>query len=115
MKQSGNVYQRMPRAIWFYEKTAILYVSWGGNDAIYNQPYFKRFPKDTVRGYGVEVVLLVDDIESFYEQVKDVANIVEPLVEQHWGLKDFRCTDPFGYYLRFTSKHNILDKGNAVD
>ncbi len=88
---------------------------WGGNDAIYSQPYFKRFPKDTVRGYGVEVVLLVDNIESFYEQVKGVASIVEPLAEQPWGLKDFRCIDPFGYYLRFTSKHNILDKGNAVD
>ena len=88
---------------------------WGGNDVIYSQPYFKRFPKDTARGYGVEVVLMVDDIEGFYKQVKDVANIVEPLVEQPWGLKDFRCIDPFGYYLRFTSKHNILDKGNAVD
>ncbi len=88
---------------------------WGGNEAIYDQPYFKRFPSDTASGYGVEIVLLVDGIEAFYEDVKDVANIVEPLIEQPWGLKDFRCADPFGYYLRFTSKHNIFDKGNAVD
>jgi uncharacterized glyoxalase superfamily protein PhnB len=58
---------------------------------------------------------MVNDIASFYEQVKDKANVVEPLVKQPWGLQDFRATDPFGYYLRFTSKHNILDESNAVE
>ncbi len=58
---------------------------------------------------------MVDDIEGFYERVKGYANVVEPLIEQPWGLKDFRCTDPFGYYLRFTSKYDILDKSNAVE
>jgi len=88
---------------------------WGGNQEIYDQSYFKRFAQDTSRGYGVEIVVLVDDIENFYDEVKDIANIVEPLALQPWGLKDFRCIDPFGYYLRFTSNHNILDVGNAVD
>ena len=88
---------------------------WSGTDAIYDQPYFKRFPHDTPRGYGVEVVIMVDDIEKLYEEVKDFANVVEPLITQPWGLKDFRVTDPFGYYLRITSKHNILDNSNAVE
>ncbi len=88
---------------------------WGGNEAIFGQPYFKQFPKDTVRGYGVELVIMVDDIESYYEEVKDVANVVEQLVRQPWGLQYFRAADPFGYYLRFTSKHNILDESNAVE
>jgi uncharacterized glyoxalase superfamily protein PhnB len=87
---------------------------WSGTEAIYDQTYFKRFPKDTPRGYGVELVIIVDDIDAYYEKVKDVANVVESLVEQPWGLKDFRTADPFGYYLRFTSKHNILDESNAV-
>lgn len=88
---------------------------WGGNEAIFDQPYFKQFPKDTPRGYGVELVVMVDDIEGYYKKVKDTANVVEPLVKQPWGLQDFRATDPFGYYLRFTSKHNILDESNAVE
>ena len=49
------------------------------------------------------------------KKVKDGANVIEPLVLRPWGSKDFRSADPFGYYLRFTNKHNILDKSNAVD
>jgi len=85
-----------------------------GNDEVYNQSYFKRFPRNTPRGYGVELVIMVDDIVEFYEQLKDKVYVVEPLIRQPWGLYDFRATDPFGYYLRFTSKHDILDKDNAV-
>lgn len=88
---------------------------WGGNNAVYDQPHFKQFPKNTVRGYGVEIVVIVEDIEAYYDRVKDRANVVEPLVMQPWGLKDFRTTDPSGYYLRFTSDHDILDPSNAVD
>ncbi len=88
---------------------------WPGTDSVYEQPYFKRFPKDTVRGYGVEIVIMVNDIDSYYEKVKDFANVVEPLVLQPWGLKDFRTADPFGYYLRFCPKHDILDNDNAIE
>jgi uncharacterized glyoxalase superfamily protein PhnB len=87
---------------------------WSGTDAIYDQTYFKRFPKDTPRGYGVELVIMVDDIETFYEELKEIANVVEPLVMRPWGSKDFRAADPFGYYLRLTEKHNILDNSNAI-
>lgn len=88
---------------------------WSGTNAVYEQSYFKQFPKDTVRGYGVELVIMVNDIEAYYEEVRDFANVVEPLKLQPWGSKDFRTADPFGYYLRFTSKHNILDNKNAVE
>jgi predicted enzyme related to lactoylglutathione lyase len=87
---------------------------WSGTDAIYKQTYFKRFPKNTPRGYGVELVIMVDDIDKYYEKVKTHANVVEPLVLRPWGSKDFRTADPFGYYLRFTERHNILDNANAV-
>jgi hypothetical protein len=87
---------------------------WPGTQSVYDQPHFKKFPKDTPRGYGVEAVIMVNDIDVYYEKVKDFANVVEPLVLQPWGSKDFRVTDPFGYYLRFTSKHSILDMGNAI-
>ncbi len=88
---------------------------WPGTESVYSQPYFKKFPKDSPRGYGVELVIMVDDVDSYYQKVKDTANAIEPLKLQPWGSKDFRCADPFGYYLRFTSKHNVLDPNNAIE
>lgn len=88
---------------------------WAGNEHVYDQPHFKQFPKDTPRGYGVEIVIVVDDIKAYYEGVREKANVVEPLIEQPWGLWDFRACDPAGYYLRFTSDHDILDPSNAVE
>lgn len=87
---------------------------WAGNEKVYDHPYFKKFPKDTKRGYGVEIVFMIQDIDSFYEKVKDIANVVEPLVLRPWGDKDFRCKDPFGYYLRFTEYYNTLSDDVAV-
>lgn len=87
---------------------------WPGNEEVYKQSYFKKFPENTKRGYGVEIVIMVEDIESYYEKIKDTVNVVEELVLRPWGLKDFRAEDPFGYYLRFTSLHNVLDYINAV-
>lgn len=87
---------------------------WAGNQEVYKQRYFSRFPRNSKRGYGVELVLMVDDVEAYYQKVKSVANVFEPLQERPWGLKDFRCVDPAGFYLRFTDKHNILDNRYAV-
>jgi len=112
------VWERQPEADKGYlvlQRDGTILCFWSGTDAIYEQTYFKRFPKDTPRGYGVELVIMVDEIDGYYEQIKDTANVVEPLVLRPWGSKDFRTADPFGYYLRFTSKHNILDNTNAVE
>ena len=43
---------------------------WPGNDNVYNQSYFKQFPKDTKRGYGVELVIPVDDVQDFHKLAK---------------------------------------------
>lgn len=87
---------------------------WAGNENVYEQDYFKKFPKGTPRGYGVELVLMVSDLEKYYESIKNKIEVFEPLQERPWGLKDFRIADPFGFYLRFTSLHNILDSKYAV-
>jgi len=111
------VWQREPEAFKGYLVISMngnILCFWGGNEQVFDQPYFKRFHQETPRGYGVEVVVMVNDIQAYYETVKDKANVVEPLVQQPWGLWDFRCVDPAGYYLRFTSEHNILDPANAV-
>ena len=52
---------------------------WPRNDTVLDQSYFKHFPKDTKRGYGVEIVIMVEDIDSFYKTAKQCANIVEEL------------------------------------
>jgi len=35
-----------------------------GNEEVFNHPYFKNFPKDTIRGYGVEISLPIENIDS---------------------------------------------------
>lgn len=58
---------------------------------------------------------MIDDIEDFYKRAKKFATVVEELKRQPWGLKDFRIEDPFGFYIRFTEPHDILDpNANAV-
>ena len=88
---------------------------WPGNDKVYDQSYFKGFPKSTKRGYGVKIVYTVEDIEEYYDEVRQFSKVVSPLKKQPWGLYDFRFEDPFGYYFRVTEPHNILDPSNAVD
>jgi predicted enzyme related to lactoylglutathione lyase len=87
---------------------------WGGNAEIYTHPHFKQFPKDTPRGFGVEIVYSVPDIDVYYAEVQKFATVTEPLVTQPWGLRDFRITDPFGYYIRISEPHDIRDSRFAV-
>lgn len=87
---------------------------WGGNQDIYKHPYFNQFPKATKRGYGVEVVIFVENIESYYEKVSKFAKVVESLKSQPWGDQDFRVEDPFEFYLRFSSPYNSLNSDKAV-
>lgn len=57
------------------------------------------------RGLGAELVLEVDDVEAFYQKVKDSGHeILTPLRKRPWGATDFRIADPDGYYLRITSR-----------
>jgi predicted enzyme related to lactoylglutathione lyase len=53
----------------------------------------------------VEIVLEVDDVDGYQERVAEYGHpILEPLRERPWGLRDFRISDPDGYYLRLTSR-----------
>ncbi len=88
---------------------------WPGNARVWEQPYFKRFPRDTKRGYGVEIVYTTDNIEAYYKDIKQSIKVVEPLKKQPWGLMDFRFEDPSGFYLRVTEPHDIRDPNSAVD
>jgi len=77
-----------------------------GSERVYEQSYFKKFPQDTPPGYAVEIILPVDDVETFYNSVKDQVRVVQLLEEKHWGQKDFRIVDPFGFYIRVTERYD---------
>ena len=81
-----------------------------GNKHVYKQTYFRRFSKNTKRGYAVEIIIPIDDIKKFYKIVsrKYNSNIVEPL-KLRFDKPDFRMLDPFGFYLRFVEKYNWVD------
>jgi|SRR5918993_4107774 catechol 2,3-dioxygenase-like lactoylglutathione lyase family enzyme len=67
--------------------------------------YFGRDIATLRRGLGVEIVLEVGDVDGCQERVADSGHpILEPLRERPWGLRDFRISDPDGYYLRVTSR-----------
>jgi uncharacterized glyoxalase superfamily protein PhnB len=87
---------------------------WAGNDHVYEHEYFSNNPKDTKRGYGVELVIMVDDVDSYYKSLPITTKVVEKLADKPWGLRDFRIEDPFGYYIRITTYHDILDPKFAV-
>ena len=78
---------------------------YGDKELVNQQSHFKNFPPDTPRGYGVEITIPVDDIEGLWESVKNKLTdkqISQPLTLKSWNKKDFRVTDPFGFYIRFT-------------
>src|SRR3989344_8024735 len=66
---------------------------WGGDEETGKHGYFKSFPKGTKRGYGLEIVLMVEDIDDYYLSVKDFAEVVGELKMRPWGVKDFRIID----------------------
>lgn len=86
-----------------------------GNEHVYEQTYFKRFPKETNRGYAVEIILPCDDIKKLYRKIdkKYKDQIVEPLMKRFDKL-DFRMLDPFGFYLRFVERYDwVNDRDRA--
>ena len=67
--------------------------------------YFGREIATLRRGLGVEIVIEVDDVDGCQERVASSSHpILEPLRDRPWGLRDFRISDPDGYYLRVTSR-----------
>ena len=53
---------------------------------------------------GVEIVFEVDDLDAERDHVVQKGWKLDNDIQlQPWGLKDFRLTDPDGYYLRITT------------
>jgi predicted lactoylglutathione lyase len=80
---------------------------YGGDGRVYNQSYFKQFPKDTKRGYATGITIPVDNIESIYDLAKtnlsnSIVRELKELQDRNLSWKDFRMVDPFGFYIKFT-------------
>lgn len=74
-------------------------------ESLENNHYFSPSQSDSKFGYGVEIVLEVEDVQFLYDKVKlTKVKIESELRERPWGLTDFRVVDPNGYYIRVTSK-----------
>ena len=68
-------------------------------------PGFTRESVTAGQGAGVESVLEVDDLDGALRAVEAAGHpVAEPPRDRPWGLRDFRVTDPDGYYLRVTTR-----------
>ena len=56
------------------------------------------------RGAGVDVRLMVPDVDAVYERVREAGvEAMNPIGDREYGLRDFIMRDPFGFRLRFAS------------
>ena len=56
-------------------------------------------------GKGVEIVMIVDELQGIYDQVLASGwPVSTPLTRQPWGMTDFRLIDPDGIYIRITAR-----------
>ena len=66
-------------------------------------PFHGKY-KEGSQGVGVEIGLVVADLDKSFEAAKrhPAWTISSGVVRRPWGVRDFRVLYPDGYYLRFT-------------
>jgi len=71
------------------------------DDAPYWEPEHPRLLPPGQRGSGVEIVLLVDNVDAVYRQAQQAgADIVRPLADYPWHMRQFWVRHPDGYLIR---------------
>ena len=56
------------------------------------------------RGAGVDIRLMVPDVDAVYERIRAAGlEVLHPIGDRDYGLRDFIMRDPFGFRLRFAS------------
>jgi catechol 2,3-dioxygenase-like lactoylglutathione lyase family enzyme len=71
------------------------------DDAPYWKPERPRLLPPGQRGSGVEIVLLVDNVDTVYRQAQQArADIVRPLADYPWHMRQFWVRHPDGYLIR---------------
>lgn len=84
---------------------------WPGNDSVNHRTHSGGLPEGGQRGLGVEIVIQVEDLDVLYSRAQALDAVVVEMVKRPWGLRDFRISDPYGYYLRFTEPHDVSNMG----
>src|SRR3989454_248871 len=74
-------------------------------DAPYWETERSRLLPPGQRGSGVEIVLLVENVDAVYQQAQQArADIVRPLAEYPWHMRQFWVRHPDGYLIRPAQK-----------
>src|SRR5437667_12619782 len=75
------------------------------DDSPYWEPERSRLLPPGQRGSGVEIVLLVENVDAVYQQAQQArADIVRPLAEYPWHMRQFWVRHPDGYLIRPAQK-----------
>ena len=104
MEQDYMVLRHGNQALGFYS----------GSNAVSEHPYFRRFTDQNARGCGVEIVIFVEEIEQLYSALKNEKFIAAPLQLRPWGVKDFRVSDPCGYYVRVSERYDTVNRAEKI-
>jgi len=71
------------------------------NDAPYWEPERSRLLPPGQRGSGVEIMLLVENVETVYIEAQQArADIVRPLADYPWQMRQSWVRHPDGYLIR---------------
>ena len=56
------------------------------------------------RGAGIDIRLMVPDVDAVYKRIRAAGvEVMNPIGDRDYGLRDFIMRDPFGFRLRFAS------------
>ena len=98
------------------KRGGLVFCFWPGNESVTTHPYFSQLEATPTRGFGVEVVCMVDDLAELYALAQRLDGaVVQGLERKPWGRSDFRLADPYGYYVRFTERYDVTDPAYPFD
>ena len=64
----------------------------------------RKWIESAPRGVGLNVRIMVDDVDAMYARVKAAgAPVVDDIKDQDYGLRDFMAADLDGFVLRFAT------------
>jgi uncharacterized glyoxalase superfamily protein PhnB len=68
--------------------------------------FAEEFPefKDSDPQASLSIYIMVEDIDSFYAQIKDKVAPFKDMITQWYGNKEFYIKDPDGYILGFAQR-----------
>ncbi|MDH1628741.1 VOC family protein [Pseudomonas mosselii] len=65
-------------------------------------------------GCAGTLYLVVEDVDGYYAQVRELADIAWPLHDTEYGSREFGVRDCNGYYLAFSQRHGDVVQAARV-